>query len=149
MDLETRVEELLEREEGFVPYAFPDSKGYLTIGIGTLIDKRRGDGISKAAAWFMLREKVVSIAADLDAAIPWWRSLTDDRQAVLVSMVYQMGTSGLLKFKRTLAAMQRGDYEAASAGMLASKWAREDSPERAKRAADAMLTGSLDIGEDA
>lgn len=124
-----------------MPYAYQDHLGFLTIGIGTLIDKRKGGRISRAAALFMLRERLDEIEALLDAQIAWWRDLDEVRRQVLVAMAYQLGVDGLLKFENTLAAVQRGDFEAAASGMLASKWGREDTPARAKRAADAMRIG--------
>lgn len=135
------IEAILEREEGCVLHAYKDHLGYWTIGIGTLIDKRKGGGISRAAALFMLREKIVSIETQLDMWLPWWRGLDEARREVVVSMAYQLGVEGLLRFTNTLGAMRRGDYAAAADGMLASKWGREDTPERAARAAEAMRTG--------
>ena len=41
-------------EEGLVLHAYEDHLGYLTIGYGRLIDKRRGGGISKAEAEYLL-----------------------------------------------------------------------------------------------
>lgn len=135
------IEERLERDEGFVPHAYQDHLGYWTIGIGTLIDKRKGGRISRAAALFMLDEKLAEIMADLDRWIPWWRGLDRTRREVLVTMAYQLGVTGLLKFENTLGAVRRGDYAAAADGMLASKWGRLDTPARAARAAHAMRTG--------
>jgi len=143
-----KAEQLIEDEEGFCPYAYSDSKGYLTIGIGTLVDQR-GGGITLDEARYLMVNRVRPIYSSLDECMSWWRSLNEARQAVLVSMAYQMGISGLLKFKRTLEAMKRGDYKSAADGMLASKWAREDSPSRARRAARAMRTGSFATREDA
>lgn len=133
------IEEVLLKEEGFVPHCYQDSLGYWTIGIGTLIDKR-GGGISMAAAFFMLNEEVEKIRHGLDASVLWWRDLNEVRRDVLMSMAYQLGLAGLLKFTRTLACVERGDYQGAAAGMLASKWASQ-TPARAKRAAEAMRTG--------
>lgn len=135
------IETLLENEESFVPYAYQDHLGFWTIGFGTLIDKDKGGRISRSAGLFMMREKLAEIEAALDAQIVWWRGLDEVRRQVLVTMAYQLGTDGLLKFKNTLAAVQRGDYEAAARGMLASKWGRLDTPARARRAAAAMRTG--------
>ena len=139
------IDEWLIDEEGFVPYAYPDKFGYLTIGYGTMIDKRKGGGITKEEGRYLMVNRLVPVVDGLDAAIPWWRAMNDVRQAVLVLMGYQMGLSGLLKFRRTLAAMESGDYERAAAGMMASKWAREDTPERASRAAQAMRTGQYTL----
>lgn len=127
----------LVRDEGEILHAYQDHLGYWTIGVGHLIDKRKGGGISRAASRFLFAEDVAAKIAELDKALPWWRSLSLDRQRVLVNMAFNLGTPGLLKFKNTLAAVQRGDYEAAAKGMLASLWARQVG-DRAKRLAATM-----------
>lgn len=136
----------LERDEGFVPHAYEDSEGYLTIGIGTLIDKRRGGGITHDEALYLLRNRVASKLADLDRELPWWRNLSTTRQRVLANMVYNLGIGtrtppkGLLAFHDTLAAMQRGDYRAAAQGMADSLWGRQVG-KRAERLAEQMRIG--------
>ena len=40
-------------------------------------------------------------------------------------MAFNMGTNGLLKFKKTLALIESGDYQTASAEMLNSRWAKQ------------------------
>lgn len=130
----------IEDEEGFRSSAYQDHLGYWTIGVGTLIDARKGGKISKAAAYFMLGEKVSEIESDLDKKIPWWRGLDEVRQRVLINMAYQLGTAGLLKFKNTLSHVKSGDYKLASNGMMNSLWARQ-TPARAKRLSARMELG--------
>jgi lysozyme len=40
-------------------------------------------------------------------------------------MAFNLGVAGLLSFKNTLAAVKAGEWAKASAGMLASKWAKQ------------------------
>jgi len=135
-----RVEDMLLREEGFVPHAYQDPLGYWTIGIGRLIDKRKGGRVSKDEALFLLRNDIDEVKRGLDENIPWWQGLKPVRQAVLISMAFQMGVAGLLKFKRTLQAVKDGDFEKAAKGMRGSLWARQ-TPGRAERHARQMETG--------
>lgn len=137
----TVVEKLLVREEGLRLSAYRDSEGYWTIGVGRLIDARRGGGITEEEAAYLLRNDITRATNDLDAKLPWWRQLDEVRQAVVVSMCFQLGISGLLQFRRTLRAVQEGRYADAAAAMLQSLWAAQ-TPERARRAADAMKTGT-------
>jgi lysozyme len=136
------IEELLIREEGFKPHAYKDHLGYWTIGFGRMVDERRGGGISKAEGMFLLMQDIEKIRAELDEEIPWWRFLNEDRKAVVISMAYQMGTSGLFKFKNTLKNMQKGDYKKAAKGMRSSLWAKQ-TPGRAERMAKAMESGGF------
>ena len=130
----------LERDEGRVLHAYEDHLGYLTLGTGRLIDKRRGGGISDAEADMLLRNDVDRVRAELDAHIPWWRGLDPVRQRALINMAFQLGIAGLLKFKTTLAALEAGDYARAGANMRKSLWARQ-TPARAARVAAMIETG--------
>lgn len=124
MDAKQMVKQMRE-EEGVVPYAYQDSLGYLTIGVGHLIDKRKGGKLSDAAIDFILMEDINNAIADLDRELPWWKTLTENRQRVLISMCFNLGIDGLLGFKNTLAMIKKGDYEGAAKGMLNSKWATQ------------------------
>jgi lysozyme len=136
------IEELLKREEGFVPHAYKDHLGFWTIGYGKLIDERKGGGITEKQALMLLRDEIAEIRFNLIGAIPWFLELDDVRATVLLSMAYQMGIDGVLKFKNTLAAVRAKDYAQAAKGIRNSKWA-EQTPGRAERMAKAMETGEL------
>lgn len=135
-----KLAEMLEREEDRVPYAYPDSEGYLTIGVGRLIDKRKGGGLSDDEIDYLLANDIRRKTAEVLKALPWVLNLSEERQAVVIGMAFQMGTDGLLGFKNTLSKMQTGDYTGAGKGMLDSKWARQ-TPKRAERMAKQMETG--------
>lgn len=127
----------LRDEEGEVLHAYSDSEGWLTIGCGRLIDKRKGGGISSEESAYLLSNDIAKFERELDKSIPWWRALSEPRQAVILGMAFQMGTDGLLGFKNTLAMVKSGDYTGAAANMLLSKWAKQ-TPGRAKRLSDQM-----------
>jgi GH24 family phage-related lysozyme (muramidase) len=55
---------------------------------------------------------------------------------ILQEMVYQMGYSGVKGFNTMINHMKKGNYDKAADSMLKSKWAKEDSPERARVLAD-------------
>lgn len=129
-----------EDDEGYRSAVYLDSLGYSTIGIGRLVDRRKGGGISRDEAIFLLSNDLKKVDADLDRALPWWRQMNPPRQRVLRNMCFNMGLATLLTFKNTLAAMKAGDYRKAAAGMLASKWATQVKG-RAQRLAKTMETG--------
>ena len=131
----------IEKEEGFRPCAYKDHLGYWTIGFGTLIDERKGGGITKEQGWCLVRDHLRNIYTSLDQRVSWWRELNDVRKVVLVSMAYQMGIHGLMGFKNTLRMIKEEDYAGAADGMRNSLWARQ-TPVRAERMARAMETGS-------
>ena len=67
----------------------------------------------------------------------------DARKAVMLNMAYQMGVNGLLGFKKAIKAYRELDYKTASAEMLNSKYAKIDTPSRARKMAEQMLTGEF------
>lgn len=136
----TNLEEQLRLDEGENLTAYQDHLGFWTIGIGRLIDGRKGGGIAKEESSYLLNNDIRRKTSEAKAAIPWIEKLDEARQGVLLNMAFQMGVEGLLKFKTTLAMVRAGRYEKAASGMLNSLWAKQ-TPERANRLAEQMRTG--------
>ena len=136
----TQLTQQLRRDEGEVLHAYPDSLGWLTIGVGRMIDKRKGGGITQAESAYLLNNDIERTRTELLRRAPWMALLDQARFGVMLNMAFQMGVDGLLGFKNTLEMVRRGDYADAAAGMLESLWARQ-TPERAKRLSVQMLTG--------
>lgn len=132
--------EQLKRDEGCKLHAYHDHLGFLTIGIGRLIDLRKGGGISQEEAEVLLANDVGRVKQELARNLNWFIDLDDARQGVLINMGFQLGVSGLLKFKKTLDFVRKGQYVAAANEMLHSTWA-EQTPGRAERLAKQMMTG--------
>lgn len=138
----------LGREEGRVPTAYQDSLGYWTIGVGRLIDARRGGRLSEAEIDFLLANDIRACIADLQdspALQPAWARCHDNaaRVVALVSMRFQLGLSGLAAFRRMLQCLAAGDFASAAGHALDSRWARQ-TPARAQRIATMLETGRLD-----
>lgn len=159
---------ILRQEEGFSAHPYRDTIGLWTIGIGTLLEPewaRALDGIEADESLGVLRtESAICMDEAMAAALlalriealddmlrvhSWYWRLASvecergrERQALLLSMAYQLGVGGLLGFRRMLYALRDGDYGRASVDMLDSKWATQ-TPQRAERTADAMISGSL------
>lgn len=127
-------------DEGIENFAYQDTLGYWTIGVGRLIDKRKGGGLSNQEILYLLQNDINDRVLSLSNLFPWFNRLSDNRQRVLVNMAFQLGTDGLLAFKKALSAMQSGDFETAANEMLFSKWAQQ-TPARAKRLAERMRVG--------
>lgn len=132
----------LRRDEGTKSAAYKDSEGWLTIGAGRLIDSRKpGAGLRPYEIDYLLKNDIADRVAALTKALPWFSVLDDARRGVLVNMAFQLGTAGLLEFSYTLGLVRDGKYAEASMQMLKSRWATQ-TPERAKRLAEQMKTGS-------
>jgi lysozyme len=131
----------LRGDEGERATAYRDHLGFLTIGVGRLIDpNKKGAGLRSGEIAFLLNNDIDDRIDELTRRLPWFQNLDDARKGVLLNMSFQMGVEGLLGFKNTLAMVQAGDYEGAARGMLQSKWA-DQTPARARRMSEQMRTG--------
>lgn len=118
----TKLKEDLIRDEGLVLHAYKDTKGYLTIGVGRLIDKARNGGISKKEALFLLDNDILGTITELDKKLPWFKGLSEVRQRALVNMAFNLGINGLMNFKKMLRAMEIGHFDRAALEARDSKW---------------------------
>jgi len=134
------LREQLIAEEGNIPYAYQDHLGFWTIGVGILIDKRKGGHLRPEEINFILDNRIALKGAEVDKALPWAKALNEPRRAVLIGMAFQMGLDGLLDFTNTLKLIQAGKYAEAGKNMMLSLWAKQ-TPGRAQRMADQMKTG--------
>ena len=130
----------LRRDEGEVLYAYPDSLSYLTIGIGRLIDRRKGGGITAEESAYLLNNDIDRKTAELLQRAPWIASLDPARRGCLVNMAFQLGLAGLAGFPKMLASLRDEKFEEAETHALDSLWAKQ-TPARAKRMAEQMRTG--------
>lgn len=85
----------LERDEGRVLHAYQDSLGFLTIGIGRLIDKRKGGGITNEEADYLKLNDINKVKVGLERRLAWWRSLDAARQRVMMNLAFNLGADGL------------------------------------------------------
>lgn len=139
-DFTSNITRLLRGEEGEVLTEYKDHLGYSTIGVGRLIDARKGGGITTEESAYLLSNDIQKKLSELERKLPWVKELDEARRGVLLSMAFQMGTDGLLGFKNTLEMVRTGRYTDAAKGMLNSLWAKQ-TPQRAKRHSEQMRTG--------
>lgn len=128
--MRSNLKDLLRRHEGTVRHAYQDHLGYWTIGVGRLIDERRGGGLSDDEIDYLLDNDIERVLSQLEPTIPGWDDLPDNVQIALASMAFQLGVAGLFGFKRMLAAIERKDWAEARREALHSKWAHQ-TPTRA------------------
>ncbi|MFC0709690.1 glycoside hydrolase family protein [Azorhizophilus paspali] len=154
--------QMLAYEEEFRSEAYLDSLGYPTIGYEFRLAniKCTEEELAKYYDFVLPKDTALTWLDDLAGQLsrklcndsrfaPAWYSCNDllsrpftvnARQAVLVSMAYQLGVEGLAKFKTTLKYAANGQFSKASQSMLKSLWA-EQYPGRARRHAAQMESG--------
>lgn len=129
------------QHEGLRLTAYQDHLGFWTIGVGRLIDARKGGGISRTEAMTLLDNDINACLYDL-ATFPWFGALNAVRVKALIDMRFQLGSGGLRGFVQMLAALDRRDYPAAAAAGRDSKWCRTDTPARAQTVLRQLETGA-------
>lgn len=133
----TKLAEQLVIDEGKRNKPYKDSVGKTTIGVGHNLDDV---GLSDDEIQYILENDIDRVIGDLDAALPWWSALSEERQQVLANMCFNLGISRLLAFRNTIEAIKEGRYDAAANGMRASLWYRQVGA-RAERLALRMIAG--------
>ena len=129
------MEKLLERikhHEGYRSKVYKCTEGYDTIGYGFAIkDLELEEDICEE----ILLRKINKLGRRVMSRFPFFDSLPVDCKDVLMEMSFQLGVTGVSKFKKALKAMEDSDWEKAADEMLDSKWAKQ-TPNRAKGLSD-------------
>lgn len=138
---EAAVTARLIDDEGEVLHCYLDSLGFHTIGIGVLIDERKGGGITQEESRYLFRNRLGTKLAQCSNKFEWWQTIDDVRRGVIVCMAYQLGVNGVANFKKMCAALRIRDYNTAAMEALDSTWAKQ-TPARAQRMARIMRSGT-------
>tara|TARA_R110002020_G_scaffold49894_1_gene141655 strand:+ start:582 stop:1196 length:615 start_codon:yes stop_codon:yes gene_type:complete len=124
------LEEMLTIHEGLRLYAYDDAtgkalrpgdtlSGNLTIGIGRNLTS---GGLTQREVSTLLKNDIQR-ATKKAKKYKWFDGLNDVRKAVIVSLIFNMGT--IDSFKRMRAAIAVKDWETGSAELLDSRYARQ------------------------
>ena len=130
------LKESLKKHEGYEPRVYKCPNGFDTIGYGFAIKDLFMD---EEIANLILDKKIRGILARIEGDEnwdSWFFDKPEPVQDVLVNMIFQIGFSGVKKFKKTIKYIKEDKLLLASEEMLDSKWARSDSPNRAKELSD-------------
>lgn len=136
------LQEQIKFEEGFRSRMYRCTKGKRTIGYGHNLDanpmfngKRIPHLISEAFAYELLVHDIEKTERELTLAWPYFENLKGARRDAIINMAFQMGVRGVLAFRRMIAAIEAKKWKEAEKEALDSKWAKMDTPNRAKRVA--------------
>ncbi|WP_375751592.1 glycoside hydrolase family protein [Vibrio sp. HN007] len=111
--------QLLKKHEGLRLKPYHCTANKLTIGYGRNIED---NGISEAEAEVMLQHDINRTLEEAKT-LPFFSSLNETRQAVIVDMMFNLGFNRFKKFERMLIALERNNYNMAAIEMLDSRWA--------------------------
>jgi lysozyme len=133
----------LRRDEGVRYTPYPDSRGFMTIGVGHKILPTENFStvvpLSDGQVDMLLGQDIDDKQQQL-AQFPWFLPLNDARQGAITNMAFNLGVQGLLHFPSMIHYLTISDWMNASAQALESVWATQVG-DRAKRIAQQILTG--------
>jgi len=131
----------LPKDEGDVPYVYQDTEGYWTIGVGILVDKRKGGKLYPEEIYFILNNRINKTLAGV-VNEPWFHAVADDavRLAAILNMQFQLGPQSDEEFHNSFACIEKKDWAGAAKNLRASLWAKQ-TPARAERVIRMIETG--------
>jgi lysozyme len=137
--------ELIVLHEGLVPHAYQDSLGFWTIGVGHLIDQRKGGKLPQFIIDLLFEHDYKAHTAPLYKHQPWAQLLDPVRRAVLEDMAFNLGMApfdndGFKDWSNFLKAVRLKEYGVAAGIMRSSLWAKQVK-QRAERLAVMMESG--------
>jgi len=117
----SNVQKLLIKHEGCELFPYKCTAGKLTIGVGRNLEDR---GISSEEALYLFNNDIRACVTDLELVFfpDQFNFFPDNIQSVLINMRFQLGSSGLKRFKKMLQAFRFEDYKEAAIQMKDSRW---------------------------
>ena len=130
-----RLLQSVKKHEGYRNKVYLDTLGKRTVGVGHLCVEDFWEDNKEYEEKFLL----TILEHDLKTAIKASERLLKDcrildslAREIIIEMVFQLGETGVSKFKNMLKALKEGpDYQTAASEMLDSRWAKQ-TPNRAK-----------------
>ena len=139
MDM-NRLLKSVKQHEGFRNSVYKDTLGKRTVGYGHLCVEDHWEDNRE----YTVPELERVLEADLNNAIQGAEELCSDcldlkdqAKEIIVEMVFQLGKTGVSKFRNMWKALKVPDYPTAAKEMLDSRWAKQ-TPGRAKEMSDHM-----------
>jgi lysozyme len=137
-----RLLESVKKHEGYRNKVYLDTLGKRTVGVGHLCVEDFWEDDKEYEESFLME----ILEKDLSEAIKGANDLmaehgcmdiNEKAHEILIEMVFQLGKTGVSKFKNMWKALSELNYVGASYEMLDSRWAKQ-TPNRAKAMAKTM-----------
>ena len=133
--------ESVKKHEGYRNKVYLDTLGKRTVGVGHLCVEDFWEDDKEYEEDFLMD----ILKKDLQQAIRQANSMceglkiSEDAKIIIIEMIFQLGGTGVSKFRKMWQALQQDppDYAEASAQMLDSRWGKQ-TPNRGKELARVM-----------
>jgi lysozyme len=135
------VKNRIKKHEGFRNKVYKDTLNKRTIGYGHLcVEDHWVDGWTYSDVELnKVFDKDFDKAKDGASKLYEGCEISDTAKGLIIEMVFQLGPTGVSKFKNMWAALKESppNYKTASSEMLDSRWAKQ-TPSRAKELSNTM-----------
>ena len=141
MDMD-RLLESVKKHEGYRNKVYLDTLGKRTVGVGHLCVEDFWEDDKEYEESFLME----ILQKDLQESIRSAQSLMEEHgctdideiaQEIIIEMVFQLGRTGISKFRNMWKCLSELNYLGASYEMLDSRWSKQ-TPNRAKSMAEQM-----------
>lgn len=138
--MDEKLQERIIAHEGISHYAYTDTIGFITVGIGRCLDPRRGQGLSTDECLYLLGNDIKRITAEL-SKYHWFTIQDPVRQGVLIELAFNMGIAGLCTFTQMITDLEAKNYGMAYIELMASRWVHQVGKERSQDIGYRLKTG--------
>ena len=133
--------ESVRKHEGYRNKVYLDTLNKRTVGVGHLCVEDFWEDNKEYEESFLMDILQKDLQNSIDGAENLCKNLniSDDAKIIIIEMVFQLGKTGVSKFRNMWKALAENppNYEEASIQMLDSRWAKQ-TPNRAKKMASHM-----------
>ena len=133
--------ESVKKHEGYRNKVYLDTLNKRTVGVGHLCVEDFWEEGKEYDEDFLMGILEKDLQSAIDQADDMCSNLTisDDAKIIIIEMIFQLGGTGVSKFRKMWQALQQDppDYAEASVQMLDSRWAKQ-TPNRAQEMARHM-----------
>ena len=143
MDFDTynKLLESVKKHEGYRNKVYLDSLGKRTVGIGHLCVEDFWEDGKEYDEKFLMDTLQKDLQSSIDGAEDLCKDLkiSDDAKILIIEMIFQLGKTGVSKFRNMWKALQQDppEYSVAAIEMLDSRWAKQ-TPNRAEEMSNHM-----------
>lgn len=124
------LENTLILHEGVSKFAYTDTTGHITVGVGRNISKT-GQGLSTDEIMFLLKNDIDRVYRSI-CHYQWFERCNEVRRDVLIELGFNIGVEGLLSFKDFLSALEVNNPGQAVRALESSKWIHEVGESRSQ-----------------
>jgi len=128
-----RLLQSVKKHEGYRNKVYKDTLGKRTVGVGHLcVEDFWEDNKEYPEEMLMniLKDDLKNAIQGSQRLLAECPVLDDLAEEIIIEMVFQLGETGVSKFKNMIKALKIPDYQTAAIEMLDSRWAKQ-TPERA------------------